>query len=63
MSDVQPTLRPTPAQGRVSPSCAKCQIPMDMAPMVAGLGHLANRIFECSRCGDIKVLSEPVLHY
>jgi hypothetical protein len=39
----------------VPPACPKCQIPMDLIPLVLGLGHLANRIFECRGCGEIQV--------
>jgi hypothetical protein len=31
----------------VRPTCPKCANFMDVIPLVPGLGHLANRIFEC----------------
>ncbi len=29
---------------------------MDLAPMIPGLGEFADRIFECSKCGNVQVL-------
>jgi hypothetical protein len=52
---------PKPLQRRraleetVQLTCPKCANVMDVIPRVPGLGHLANRIFECRRCGEIQV--------
>ena len=60
--DTIPDISPTPRRplplGIVEPSCAECQIDMEMMPMVAGLGNLADRIFGCGRCGYITILPE-----
>jgi hypothetical protein len=60
--DTIPDIGPAPRRplplGIVEPSCAECKIEMEMMPMVPGLGHLADRIFGCGRCGDITVLPE-----
>jgi hypothetical protein len=58
ITDVSPRPRRPLPQGIVEPSCAECQIDMGMMPMVPGLGHLADRIFGCGRCGDITILPE-----
>jgi hypothetical protein len=38
--------------------CPQCQAPMDLAPNVPGLGHLAGRIFECTKCGYAEIVPE-----
>jgi transposase len=53
-----------PKKGRGSseeiarPICPKCQTSMDLAPIVPGLGHLADRIFKCSKCGHILIKTD-----
>jgi transposase len=42
-------------EGIVRPTCPKCQASMDLASYVPGLGHLADRIFKCSKCGHILI--------
>jgi tRNA(Ile2) C34 agmatinyltransferase TiaS len=40
------------------PTCPKCQAPMNPAGYVPGLGHLADRIFKCRKCGHILIKPE-----
>jgi hypothetical protein len=58
ITDIWPAPRKPLPQGIAEPSCAECQIDMEMMPMVPGFGHLAICFFECGRCGDITVLPE-----
>jgi hypothetical protein len=42
----------------VRPRCPKCGAVMDHASVMPGLGKLAERIFECSRCGHVQMVSK-----
>jgi phage FluMu protein Com len=56
MSDIQPPLRGRSDEERIAQiRCPKCQKLMARAPMVPGLGHLADRIFECVKCEHIQI--------
>jgi hypothetical protein len=55
MSNIKPSQRGIVAS---PPICSKCQIHMEVLPMVIGFGHLAGRIFECRQCREIQVLPE-----
>lgn len=57
MSEIQPTRRDRSSMIR-APSCPQCQIPMELVPVVPGLGHLAHRIFECARCRYVQIAPE-----
>jgi hypothetical protein len=41
-----------------SPLCLRCKAVMDLAPMIPGLGSLADRIFRCNTCDDFHVTSQ-----
>jgi C4-type Zn-finger protein len=38
--------------------CPKCQGLMDLAHLPPGMGHVAHRIFECSKCGYRDIMPE-----
>jgi hypothetical protein len=56
MTEIQP--KPRDRTSIKGPSCPKCQIPLELFPVVPGLGHLAHRIFECGKCGYIQIAPE-----
>jgi ribosomal protein S27AE len=58
MTEIQPAPRHS-VRETDQRHCPQCQAPMDMAPHVPGLGHLAGRIFECSKCGHVQIAPEP----
>lgn len=56
MPESQPAHRGRQPEAAARPRCEKCQALMDLAPMIPGLGEFADRIFECSKCGNVQVL-------
>jgi hypothetical protein len=59
MTEIQPEPRQRPPVGETDRRhCPKCRTPMASAPYVPGLGHLAGRIFECSKCRYAEIAPE-----
>jgi hypothetical protein len=58
MTEIQPAPRHS-VRDTDQRHCPQCRAPMDLAPHVPGLGHLAGRIFECAKCGHIQIAPEP----
>jgi DNA-directed RNA polymerase subunit RPC12/RpoP len=42
------------------PRCLKCGAELERASVILGLGQLAERIFDCPRCGYVEVV--PLRH-
>jgi hypothetical protein len=57
MTEVQPEKRRRSSEGILRLDCPRCPAFMNAVPMLPGLGHLADRIFKCGKCGHI--LFEP----
>jgi transposase len=47
--------RPTVPESATPPACSKCQSRMWPAKVIPGLSELAQRIFECSKCGHLQI--------
>jgi ribosomal protein S27AE len=57
MTEIQPVPRHS-VRETDERHCPQCQARMDMASHVPGLGHLAGRIFECTKCRYAEVAPE-----
>jgi predicted RNA-binding Zn-ribbon protein involved in translation (DUF1610 family) len=55
MTENQSAQRRHSSEETVRFNCPKCRAAMNQIPYVPGLGHLANRIFKCSACGNIEI--------